>query len=1039
MSETIENYLRKNFDLESKSPSEEAQMRWRSAVSIVKNRRRRFRMVADLEKRAKAEEKRKKLQEKIRVALYVQKAALHFIDAGKRGDYKLSTEVREAGYGVEPDALASMVQTHNTKSLEHYGGVRGLARELNVSLKDGIVTSEIPSRQNIYGINRYVEKPSRGFWMFVWEALHDLTLVILLVSAVISIGVGNATEGWPKGMYDGLGIIMSIFLVVIVTAISDYNQSLQFKDLEKQKKNIIIQVTRDGCRQKVSIYDLVVGDIVHLSIGDQVPADGILVSGYSLSIDESSLSGESEPVNVDDNRPFLLAGTKVQDGSGKMLVTSVGMRTEWGRLMVTLSEGGDDETPLQVKLNGVATIIGKIGLVFAVLTFIVLISRYFVFKALHNQIEHWSSKDASTLLNYFAIAVIIIVVAVPEGLPLAVTLSLAFAMKRLMKDKALVRHLSACETMGSATCICTDKTGTLTTNHMVVDKMWICEETRTTKNLDDETALKSSVNETVYNLLIQSIFQNTSSEVVKGKDGRNTILGSPTETALLEFGLLMGGAFGKLNDEYKIVKVEPFNSNRKKMSVLVALPSGGFRAFCKGASEIISSMCDKVLSPNGEALPLSDEKRINISNIIYSFANGALRTLCIAYKDIEVSSAPDKIPDNDFTLIAVVGIKDPVRPGVKEAVQACLAAGITVRMVTGDNINTARAIAKECGILTEDGLAIEGPEFRNKSQDEMEKLIPKLQVMARSSPLDKHTLVGQLRKTFKEVVAVTGDGTNDAPALHEADIGLAMGIAGTEVAKENADVVIMDDNFTTIVNVARWGRAVYINIQKFVQFQLTVNVVALMLNFISACASGSAPLTAVQMLWVNLIMDTLGALALATEPPNEGLMQRKPIGRNVNIITGIMWRNIIGQSIYQITVLLILRFEGKRLLNLTGPDSSIILDTFIFNSFVFCQVFNEVNSRDMEKINVLKGIFDSWVFIGVMASTVGFQIIIVEFLGTFAETVGLSLNLWIASIVIGALSLPIAMVLKCIPVSNTKTSSHFHDGYEPLPTGPDLA
>lgn len=702
------------------------------------------------------------VQEKIRVALYVQKAALHFIDgmssnsplqyltyaclfaalklyiytyfyryvpAGKRGDYKLSTEVREAGFGVEPNALASIVQTHNTKSLEHYGGIGGLARGLNVSLKDGIVASEIPSRQNIYGINRYVEKPSRGFWMFVWEALHDLTLIILLVSAVVSMGVGNATEGWPKGMYDGLGIILSIFLVVIVTAVSDYNQSLQFKDLDKQKKNIIVQVTRDGTRQKVSIYDLVVGDIVHLSIGDQVPADGILVSGYSLSIDESSLSGESEPVNVDDNRPFLLAGTKVQDGSGKMLVLSVGMRTEWGRLMDTLSDGGDDETPLQVKLNGVATIIGKIGLVFAVLTFLVLISRFLVHKALHNQIRDWSSRDASTLLNYFAIAVIIIVVAVPEGLPLAVTLSLAFAMKRLMKDKALVRHLSACETMGSATCICTDKTGTLTTNHMVVDRMWICEETRTIKNSHDETALKTSVNETVYNLLVQSIFQNTSSEVVKGKDGRNTILGSPTETALLEFGLLLGGAFGSLNDEYKIVKVEPFNSNKKKMSVLVALPGGGFRAFCKGASEIILSMCDKVLSPNGEALPLSEEKRTNVSNIINSFANDALRTLCVAYKDIEDSSAPDKIPEDDFTLIAVVGIKDPVRPGVREAVQACLAAGITVRMVTGDNINTAKAIAKECGILTEDGLAIEGPEFRNKSQDEMEKLIPKLQVL----------------------------------------------------------------------------------------------------------------------------------------------------------------------------------------------------------------------------------------------------------------------------------------------------------------------
>ncbi|KAH0981735.1 hypothetical protein GBA52_008912 [Prunus armeniaca] len=315
-----------------------------------------------------------------------------------------------------------------------------------------------------------------------------------------------------------------------------------------------------------------------------------------------------------------------------------------------------------------------------------------------------------------------------------------------------------------------------------------------------------------------------------------------------------------------------------------------------------------------------------------------------------------------------------------------------------------------------------------------------MQVMARSLPLDKHTLVKQLRDEFREVVAVTGDGTNDAPALHEADIGLAMGIAGTEVAKENADVIIMDDNFTSIVNVARWGRAVYINIQKFVQFQLTVNIVALMLNFISACVSGSAPLTAVQMLWVNLIMDTLGALALATEPPNEGLMKRPPVGRNINFITGIMWRNIIGQSIYQIAVLLVLKFCGIRLLKLTGANANSILNTVIFNSFVFCQVFNEINSRDMEKINVFRGMFDSYTFMMVMIATVVFQIIIVEFLGTFAQTVPLSWELWLASVLIGAASLPIAVVLKFIPVSIKKqTVRDQEDIYEPLLRGPQLA
>ncbi|GJY21614.1 putative calcium-transporting ATPase 11, plasma membrane-type protein isoform X1 [Tanacetum coccineum] len=950
----MESYLKENFDVEPKNPTEEALKKWRSAVWLVKNPRRRFRMVADLAKRAAAEKKRRKIQEKIRIALYVQKAALQFIDAANRTEHKLSQEVAQAGFDIEPEDLAYIVRSHNNKTYDFHGGLQGLARKIKVSLRDGVLSGDLSKRQQIFGCNRFVEKPSRPLWMFVWDALQDMTLIILMVCAVISVGVGIATEGWPKGMYDGLGIILCILLVVVVTAVSDYKQSLQFKDLDKEKKNIIIQVTRDGTRKKVSIYDLVVGDIVHLSIGDQVPADGIFIDGYSLSIDESSLSGESEPVNVDKKRPFLLSGTKVQDGSGKMLVTSVGMKTEWGRLMVTLSEGGDDETPLQVKLNGVATIIGKIGLTFAVLTFFVLTSRFILMKVIRNEMGKWNMTDGLEILNYFAIAVTILVVAVPEGLPLAVTLSLAFAMKKLMNDKALVRHLSACETMGSATCICTDKTGTLTTNHMVVTRLWVAGETKRNR---DET-------------------------------GKTNIIGSPTETALLEFGLLFQSNYNQESKNVKIVKVEPFNSVKKK---------------------------DVFVSEDGDIVQMSDKQRKAITDVINGFACDALRTICLAFQDLEAGSSSDDIPENNYTIIAVVGIKDPVRPGVKEAVQTCLDAGIMVRMVTGDNINTAKAIARECGILTPDGLAIEGPEFREKSVEQLREIIPRLQVMARSLPLDKHKLVTLLRNEYREVVAVTGDGTNDAPALHEADIGLAMGIAGTEVAKENADVVIMDDNFKTIVVVARWGRSVYINIQKFVQFQLTVNVVALMTNFVSACTSGSAPLTAVQLLWVNMIMDTLGALALATEPPNDALMKRPPIGRDVNFITKIMWRNIIGQSIYQLVVLGILQFDGKSILNINGPGSTDVLNTMIFNTFVFCQVFNEINSRDMEKINVLQG--------------------------TFASTVPLSWNLWFASVLMGAISLPVGALLKCIPVKSSTDVGVFkqHDGYEPLPRGPDMA
>ncbi|XP_026427689.1 calcium-transporting ATPase 4, plasma membrane-type-like isoform X2 [Papaver somniferum] len=1034
----MERYLRENFEVEHKNPSQEALRRWRSAVRVVKNPRRRFRMVADLVKRNEARQKVLKIQEKIRVALYVQKAALQFIDAAKKVDYKLSDEAKKAGFGIDPGELASIVRGHDSKGFKLHGGIEGIASKVRVPLHNGISETEVPLRQNIYGSNQFTEKPPRSFLSFVWDALQDLTLIILIVCAVVSVGVGLATEGWPKGIYDGLGIILSIILVVMVTAVSDYKQSLQFKDLDKEKKKIIVQVTRDGTRQKVSIYDLVVGDIVHLSIGDQVPADGFFISGYSLLIDESGLSGESEPVNISEAKPFLLSGTKVQDGSGKMMITSVGMRTEWGRLMETLNEGGEDETPLQVKLNGVATIIGKIGLAFAILTFMVLTGRLLVTKVMHNELSKWTSDDALTLLNYFATAVTIVVVAVPEGLPLAVTLSLAFAMKKLMNDRALVRHLSACETMGSSTCICTDKTGTLTTNHMVVDKIWVSNKTEAIKGNKGVENLKSMLNQKTMDTLLQSIFQNTGSEVVKGKDGKNTVIGSPTESALLEFGLVMGGDFDSQRQEFKIVKVEPFNSVRKRMSVLVSLPNGGSRAFCKGASEIILKMCSKIIDDKGEIVALSETQSRKVIEIIDGFANEALRTLCLAYKDMEETSKKVNIPEEGYTLIAVVGIKDPLRPGVKEAVQTCLAAGITVRMVTGDNINTAKAIARECGIFTDGGIAIEGADFRSKSPEETRELIPKIQVMARSLPLDKHTFVTQLRKMFDEVVAVTGDGTNDAPALHEADIGLAMGIAGTEVAKENADVIILDDNFQTIVKVAKWGRSVYINIQKFVQFQLTVNVVALMINFVSACLSGSAPLTAVQLLWVNMIMDTLGALALATEPPNNGLMQRPPVGRGVNFITKTMWRNIIGQSIYQLIVLGILEFDGKRLLKL-GDNShdTMVLNTFIFNTFVFCQVFNEINSREMEKINIFRGMFDSWVFVSVMTSTVAFQILIIEFLGTFASTVPLSWHLWLLSILIGSVSLVVAVILKCIPVEQVRkdsTDTH-HDGYSALPSG----
>ncbi|KAI3824152.1 hypothetical protein L1987_05601 [Smallanthus sonchifolius] len=989
----MENYLNQNFHaVKSKHSSDEVLQKWRSLCHVVKNPKRRFRFTANLTKRNEAAAMRRTNQEKLRIAVLVSKAAFQFIQGKKKddynivagahsGDYQAPDDVKDAGFDICADEAASLVEAHDLKKLKFHGGVESLAEKLKTSTTNGLsIDNEgLACRQKVFGINKFAESPQRSFWVFVWEALHDMTLMILAMCAFVSLVVGIATEGWPKGAHDGLGIVASILLVVFVTATSDYRQSLQFRDLDKEKKKISIQVTRSGYRQKLSIYELLVGDIVHLSIGDQVPADGLFLSGFAVSIDESSLTGESEPVMVSAENPWLMSGTKVQDGSCKMLVTTVGMRTQWGKLMATLSEGGDDETPLQVKLNGVATVIGKIGLFFAVVTFAVLVQKLLARKILDGTQWSWSGDDALELLEYFAIAVTIVVVAVPEGLPLAVTLSLAFAMKKMMNDKALVRHLAACETMGSATTICSDKTGTLTTNKMIVVKSCIC------LNIKDVTKGNSDIPDKALKILLQSIFTNTGGEVVNNKEGKREILGTPTEAAILKFGLSLGGDFQTECASSTVLRVEPFNSSKKRMGVVLKLPDGSVRAHCKGASEIILAACDKVINADGQVVDLKEGSLNHLKSTIDQFAGEALRTLCLAYIDLDKSvSADTPIPPSGYTCIGIVGIKDPVRPGVKESVALCRSAGITVRMVTGDNINTAKAIAKECGILRDDGIAIEGPDFREKSLEELDDLVPHIQVMARSSPLDKHRLVKHLRTTFGEVVAVTGDGTNDAPALHEADIGLAMGIAGTEVAKESADVIILDDNFSTIVTVAKWGRSVYINIQKFVQFQLTVNIVALMVNFTSACWTGSTPLTAVQLLWVNMIMDTLGALALATEPPNDALMKRTPVGRHGNFISNVMWRNIFGQSLYQFIVIGLLQTKGKSFYDLHGHNSDLILNTLIFNSFVFCQLFNEV--------------------------------IIIEFLGTFASTSPLTMTQWYYSILTGFLSMPIAVILKMIPV-----------------------
>ncbi|CAD6262405.1 unnamed protein product [Miscanthus lutarioriparius] len=977
------------FDIPAKGAPLERLRKWRQAA-LVLNASRRFRYTLDLKK----EEQKEEIRRKIRAQAHVIRAAFRFKEAGRIHVQSEETKVPSAdgalGFGIKEDQLTALTRDHNYSGLQQYEGA------------------------------------------FVWDACKDLTLIILMVAAAVSLALGITTEGIKEGWYDGASIAFAVLLVVFVTAISDYKQSLQFQNLNEEKQNIRLEVVRGGRRIMVSIYDLVVGDVVPLKIGDQVPADGILVSGHSLSIDESSMTGESKIAHKDQKSPFLMSGCKVADGYGTMLVTAVGINTEWGLLMASISEDSGEETPLQVRLNGVATFIGMVGLSVALAVLVVLLARYFTGHTYNpdGSVQYVKGKMGGVgqtirgVVRISTVAVTIVVVAVPEGLPLAVTLTLAFSMRKMMKDKALVRRLSACETMGSASTICSDKTGTLTLNQMTVVEAYFGG-----KKMDSpDNAQMLSADLT--SLIVEGIAQNTSGSIFEPEGGQEPeVTGSPTEKAILSWGLKLGMKFNETRSKSSILHVFPFNSEKKQGGVAVHLGGSEVHIHWKGAAEIILDSCTCWVDTDGSKHSMTPEKVAEFKKFIEDMAAASLRCVAFAYRTHEMDDVPDedhreewKLPEDNLIMLGIVGIKDPCRPGVRDSVRLCQAAGIKVRMVTGDNLQTARAIALECGILDDPNVSepviIEGKTFRALSDLEREEAAEKISVMGRSSPNDKLLLVKALRARG-HVVAVTGDGTNDAPALHEADIGLSMGIQGTEVAKESSDIIILDDNFASVVRVVRWGRSVYANIQKFIQFQLTVNFAALIINVVAAVSSGNVPLNAVQLLWVNLIMDTLGALALATEPPTNHLMERPPVGRREPLITNIMWRNLIIMALFQVSVLLTLNFKGVSLLQLKNDDTAHadkVKNTFIFNTFVLCQVFNEFNARKPDELNIFKGISGNHLFIGIIAITVILQALIVEFLGKFASTVKLSWQLWLVSIGLAFFSWPLAFVGKFIPV-----------------------
>ncbi|KAH1201218.1 Calcium-transporting ATPase 8, plasma membrane-type [Glycine max] len=985
--------------------------RWRQAA-LVLNASRRFRYTLDLKK----EEEKKR-------------AAYRFKEAGQMNGIVKSPSSSTGEFSVGQEQLSSISRDRDATALQENGGVVGLSHLLKTNLEKGIQSddADLLKRRSAFGSNNYPRKSGRSFLMFMWDACKDLTLIILMVAAMASLALGIKSEGIKEGWYDGGSIAFAVILVILVTAISDYKQSLQFQDLNEHKRNIHLEVIRDGRRVEISIYDVVVGDVIPLNIGNQVPADGVLITGHSLAIDESSMTGESKIVEKNSSDPFLISGCKVADGSGTMLVTAVGINTEWGLLMASISEDNGEETPLQVRLNGLATLIGIVGLSVAVVVLMVLLARYFS--------GHTRNPDGSVqfiagktkvgdaidgVIKIFTIAVTIVVVAVPEGLPLAVTLTLAYSMKKMMADKALVRRLSACETMGSATTICSDKTGTLTMNQMTVVEAWIGGG----KKIADPHDV-SQFSRMLCSLLIEGVAQNTNGSVYIPEGGNDVeISGSPTEKAILEWGVKikfqLGMNFDTARSKSSIIHVFPFNSDKKRGGVATWVSDSEVHIHWKGAAEIVLACCTRYFDANDQLVEMDEAKMSTFKKAIEDMAADSLRCVAIAYRSYEMKNVPTSeeelahwsLPEDDLVLLAIIGLKDPCRPGVKDAVQLCQKAGVEVKMVTGDNVKTARAIAVECGILgsisdATEPIIIEGKRFRALTDEGRADIVEKILVMGRSSPNDKLLLVQALRRKG-HVVAVTGDGTNDAPALHEADIGLAMGIQGTEVAKESSDIIILDDNFASVVKVVKWGRSVYANIQKFIQFQLTVNIAALAINVVAAFTTGDIPLNTVQLLWVNLIMDTLGALALATEPPTDSLMDQSPKGRREPLVSNIMWRNLLIQAMYQVSVLLILNFRGVSLLALRDePNRPAIKvkNSLIFNAFVLCQVFNEFNARKPDKFNIFKGVTRNYLFMGIVGITVVLQIVIIEYLGKFTKTAKLNWKQWLISVIIAFISL----------------------------------
>ena len=863
----------------------------------------------------------------------------------------------------------------------------------------GLSDSQVIESRRIHGSNILTPKKKDSLFKKFLQKFQDPLIIILLVAGVFSIGISiyeyyvDPEAGFTV-FFEPIGIFIAIFLATGLSFIFEAKADKEFAILNKVNDDEPVTVVRNGSSTRIPKKDIVVGDIVVLNTGEEVPADGELLESVTLNVDESSLTGEpiahktTDPSLFDDEATFpsnhVMRGTKVMEGHAVMRVIAVGDKTENGKVFEAAQIDNNVKTPLTEQFEGLGKLISCASYIVASLVVIGRIYMYFVaideFAWIH---------FIAYLLQSFMIAVTLVVVAVPEGLPMAVTLALAFSMRRMLKTNNLVRKMHACETMGAITVICTDKTGTLTQNRMQV------AETNFYGNPSDEIIYDSLAINSTARLDISSPTPE--------------VLGNPTEGALLLWLRQRGVDYTALRSKVILVEELPFSTERKYMATVVTQPDGKSMVFVKGAPEIVFSMCADTSGVT--------KKEIDAQLLVYQ--NQAMRTLGFAYREL---ADGEEVIDNgrltvkDLTFLGIVAISDPVRADVPDAISEVMNAGIGVKIVTGDTPGTAKEIARQIGLWkdSEDSAdnIITGPEFAELSDEELEQRVGSLKIIARARPLDKKRLVGALQ-SGNAIVAVTGDGTNDAPALKGAHVGLSMG-DGTSVAKEASDITIIDNSFTSIGRAVMWGRSLYLNIQRFILFQMTVNVAACLIVLVGAFMGLQSPLTVTQMLWVNLIMDTFAAMALASLPPSKSVMNKKPRAREDFIITPGMWKFIIsvGGILFFILLGFLYYFEHTDLTSLTqlwklpfGPNTGLTeyeLSLF-FTMFVFLQFWNLFNVKAYSTGKSALHFKHCGSFLMIITLILGGQILIVELGRNFFNVVPLKFLDWI--IIVGCSSI----------------------------------